>query len=164
MSSYNDLKYRYRSKSKRKFLPWVLSLLVLTTSLGASWLVSTNLIRRESALLQSRQYERYLDEIFHTLRLEKRVHLIRLDLPGSMTAVSRRLSNTDHRRNVTLHSQGTIQVMAVSKNAKGFLDRMRVLYWDPSDLPQGSLQRASLPMPIEGLQRYVLVPTQMSQR
>src|SRR4051812_10417062 len=111
-------RFNNRKLNSLLFFAFAMALTAAGTALGLSYQSDHQRISR------ARSYERYLGEIFHTLRAERKVHLIQLELKGSMAALQRQLANYELRKDVRISDQTEISVMAVSRNARTFLDKM----------------------------------------
>jgi hypothetical protein len=105
-------------------------------------------------------YSKYLDEVLKTLRADRRVRMVRLELPNAVLNYQRFLaSQPESGSSMRLLGRGdSIPVIAVSRGSKDFLEEMRVTYVDPKSLPAQLLESKELPLGASAIQQYLLVP------
>lgn len=106
---------------------------------------------------KSVEYSHYLKGIFKTLRAERKIRMVNLELPASI--LSRRQVADEARSDFEIIARAEeIPVVAVSRNAKRFLEQMRVVTIDPNSLPPEVLLGLTGPLSGENLKRFVLIP------
>jgi len=105
-------------------------------------------------------YGKYLDEVFKTLRQDRRVRMVKLDVPNTILNYQRFLaSQGDKGANLKLLGRGTvIPVIAVSRGLQNYLEEMRVTYVDPKSLPANVIENNQLALGKDMLSQFLLVP------
>lgn len=132
----------------------------LTVALGAGITLLAFAVQPKSPVnkpSKSTAYSYYLKGVFKTLRAERKVRMVNLRLPA--TILNRRAIAEDTRAEFEIISRTRdIPVVAVSKNAKHFLEKMGVVAIDPGRLPTDTFNGVELPLSSETLKQFVLVP------
>ena len=101
-------------------------------------------------------YSEYLGEVLRALRANPKVRMARMDLPQTVLTYQRNVATLEQGGSAyRLQARGkTIPVIAVSRNAKSFLEEMRVTYIDPEALPK----RNGFGLSESAAKQYLFIP------
>ena len=104
-------------------------------------------------------YARYLEDVLKTLRADRKVRMVRLELPNVVLNYQRFLASQETESGLRLQGRAaTIPFIAVSRGSKPFLDEMKVAYVDPKVLPPRLIDPSSVVLSRSALQKYLLIP------
>lgn len=104
-------------------------------------------------------YRKHLEEIFHTLRTNPSVRMVKMKMPALILNYQRNLASLDDGSTLRLQAKGSeVPVIAISLTSRRFLEQMLITYIDPKTIPPRLISSTTLPFNPKMLPQFLIVP------